>query len=133
MKMDFYHMADFGDCAGKYKGMNVFPIYKSELDNRGTGAYYIIVDDNNKLVRRTPQGHFKEYGWVCSNGDVETYDIAINYKIEEPAVKEMPAPAEYAATIVADVALGIAVDDMLKSAREMTVDLLLEGFNYGLD
>jgi hypothetical protein len=40
---------------------------------------------------------------------------------------------DYAATVVADVALGIAVDDMLKSAREMTVDLLLEGFNYGLD
>lgn len=133
--MDFYHMADFGDCAGKYKGMNVFPIYKSELDNRGTGAYYIIVDDNNKLVRRTPQGHFKEYGWVCSNGDVETYsDGAITYKAPAAEeVKEMPAPAEYAATVVADVALGIAVDDMLKSAREMTVDLLLEGFNYGLD
>ena len=35
--------------------------------------------------------------------------------------------------VIADVKIGIDVDKVLKAARELTVDSLLEGFNYGLD
>lgn len=35
--------------------------------------------------------------------------------------------------IIGDVCLGLMVDEMLSSARDMTVDSLLEGFNYGLE
>ena len=49
--------------------------------------------------------------------------------------KEIPAtevvPQEPAA-VIADVKLEIDVDEVLQAARTMTVDSLLEGFNYGL-
>jgi hypothetical protein len=34
---------------------------------------------------------------------------------------------------IGDVKLEIDVEAVLKSARELTIDSLLEGFNYGLD
>ena len=35
--------------------------------------------------------------------------------------------------VIGDVRLGLMVDEMLQGARNMTVNSLLEGFNYGLE
>lgn len=139
--MNFYHMADFGDCAGKYQGKNVFPIYKDDLKNKGTGAYYIIVDSGNVLVKVDYDGDYKALGWVEENGNVELYSQPQVFYTESRK-KSAPAPAPVKpqakpeiyvpAPVVGDVKLEIDVDEVLKAARTMTVDSLLEGFNYGL-
>jgi hypothetical protein len=35
--------------------------------------------------------------------------------------------------VVGDVKVGLDIDALLSSVRTMTIDSLLEGFNYGLD
>jgi hypothetical protein len=58
------------------------------------------------------------------------------YDRREEVTKEAPraeTPQEApAAEVIADVALGILVEDTLKGARDMSIDSLLEVFNYGL-
>lgn len=138
--MNFYHMADFGDCAGKYQGKNVFPIYKDDLKNKGTGAYYIIVDSGNTLVKVDYDGGYKALGWVEDNGNVELYSQPQVFYTEsrkkstpkKPTDAPAKAPIYAEAPVVGDVKLEIDVDEVLKAARTMTVESLLEGFNYGL-
>ena len=126
-----------GDRVGNWKGRPVFASSKDGLKNRGTGIYYIVYDDNNVLVRRN-EGNDKWYkhGWVSETGNVKE-ENAVEYMKKPQAPKYTPVAAEKNEVapqeIIGDFMLETSVEEMLKAARNMTIDDLLEGFNYGLD
>ena len=130
-----------GDSLGKWNGLQVFPASKYDLKNKGNGVYYILYDDANVIVKRVDDV-FYAYGTVDSVGSVDEWGsreayLDLSEKKKKAKTKTVPAapvsvPEIPAEPVVGDVKLGIDVDDVLKNAREMTVDSLLEGFNYGL-
>ena len=132
---------------GRYKGYDVLPTTKAHLAKNGErdDVIYLLYDDENLLYQNG-----KVFAKVSKNGDVEEF-YARRYLIYErredeksafvrtstPA-KEAPAAGSEAPTattteVIADVALGLLVEDTLKGAREMSIDGLLKGFNYGLN
>lgn len=64
---------------GSWNGKAVFAASSSRLDNLGSGAYYILYDDENKIVAKTSNG-WKSYGEVSESGSVNEYSSARNYK-----------------------------------------------------
>lgn len=132
-----------GNRVGNWKGRPVFASSKDGLKNRGTGVYYIIYDDDNALVRRNEDNDkWYKYGWVARSGNVNE-ESAVEYMKKPQAPKYTPAfiPAaaeekkkeEVSQGIVGDFMLETSVEETLKAARNMTLDDLLAGFNYGLD
>lgn len=137
-----------GNRIGNWHGLPVLASSKYGLKNKGSGVYYIVYDDNNKIVRYK-NGDWYEYGTVSETGSVDEYRSPRSY------VQEYQSPQYYkeethavcgktasqcdgtAATAhdepIGDVKIGIDVDAVLQNAREMTIDSLLEGFNYGLE
>ena len=136
-----------GERVGNWKGMPVFASTSTNLHQYGAGAYYIVYNDDNLIVRRDNGAAWWCYGQVSEDGQVTECDRRRYNVYGEPApVYEVVAhavcgknDAECNGTaadyeeVVADVKIGIDVDATLKAAREMTVDSLLEGFNYGLE
>lgn len=150
MNFDYYTLkkkAKEGERLGNWKGMPVFACSAADLDNRGNGAYYILYDDENKMVAKINYG-WKSYGEVSESGSVSEYSAArkyttvaartstsgMKYGNEVPVAAAVYVP-QYDKTEhpVGDVKLEIDVEAVLKNAREMSVADLLEGFNYGLD
>lgn len=127
-----------GNMLGKWTGYSVFAASKYDLDNLGSGACYILYDDDNKIVRKDSYGVWKVYGEVDMTGNVEEYQYIKKYKIEpektyEPEKTEAPAADLYVEEeVVGDVKTDIDVDKVLKSVASTTIDDLLKGFNYGL-
>ena len=111
-----------GEAVARWKNKLVYAstkegMYKKKYDHN----YYIIIDDRRTLVR-FENGVCYKYGYVDSEGNVD--DLAkpqVYFAIDE--VDE----------VIGNVKIGIMVDKMLKSARDITIDSLLEGFNYGLE
>ena len=68
-----------GSRLGNWNGKAVFAASANDLENKGSGAYYILYDDENKIVARTNSG-WKSYGEVTSQGSVNEYSSARNYK-----------------------------------------------------
>ena len=64
---------------GNWNGKAVFASSANHLENKGSGAYYILYDDENKIVARTNSG-WKSYGEVTEQGSVNEYSSARNYK-----------------------------------------------------
>ena len=64
---------------GNWNGKAVFASSANHLENKGSGAYYILYDDENKIVARTNSG-WKSYGEVTEQGSVNEYNSARNYK-----------------------------------------------------
>lgn len=64
---------------GNWNGKAVFAAPSSRLDNLGTGAYYILYDDDNKIVAKTSNG-WKSYGEVSESGSVSEYSSARTYR-----------------------------------------------------
>lgn len=143
-------MAREGQRLGNWNGKAVFAASATQLQNLGTGAYYILYDDENKIVAKTSNG-WKSYGEVSESGSVSEYSSARTYRTVEanptygrkipkdaPPVTvsyaEPAAVASYAPGYdrterpVGDVKMGLDVEGTLKKAREMTVESLLEGF-----
>lgn len=70
-----------GSRLGNWNGKAVFAASSSKLDNLGTGAYYILYDDENKIVGRSAANSgWKSYGEVTEQGSVNEYSNARNYK-----------------------------------------------------
>ena len=163
MTFDYYSLkraAKEGQMLGKWNGKSVFAASANDLENKGNGAFYILYDDENKLVTRVGSG-WKSYGEVSEQGSVSEYSTARNYKTPAEAAAAarkastsgmksaaMPQPTmtvSYAAEgsyapgydvnerPVADVKTEIDVEKTLKMAREMTVENLLEGFLPGVN
>ena len=124
-----------GSRLGNWKGKGVFAASAAKLDNLGNGAYYILYDDENKIVARTNSG-WKSFGEVGESGTVHEYSggcRTYTTLVEAPAAVTSYAPGyDMSEKPVGDIKLESDVEKVLKSAREMTVDSLLEGFNYGL-
>ena len=151
-----------GSRLGNWNGKAVFAASANDLENKGSGAYYILYDDENKIVART-SGGWKSYGEVAEQGSVNEYSSARNYKTPAEAAAAArkystsgmkyssdPIPQDvvtvsYATepcyipgyTIterpVGDVKIELDVEKTLKMAREMTIESLLEGFLPGVN
>jgi hypothetical protein len=123
-----------GGSLGKWSGLQVFPASKYDLKSKGNGVYYILYDDANVIVRRVGDV-FYAYGTVDSVGSVDEWgskEVYMDFS-EKKKTKTVPAaPVVATEPVIGDVKLEIDVDDVLKKAREMSIDSLLEGFNYGL-
>lgn len=131
---------------GNWKGKPVYSVRKDHINEECVnGVYYVVFDDGYKIIGIDSSNRLKEYGSIDRNGNVDEHFAPLKYSayVEEkskPAyVKEKPAEPQATEVaveeepIVADVKVGIDVDATLQAARVMTVDSLLEGFNYGLD
>jgi hypothetical protein len=142
-----------GDRVGNWKGLPVFASRRVLVDDKAGGAFFIVYDDDNVIVKRD-NGVWYCYGQVSVEGSVEecdkrrynVYAESVVYchdtQTYEPAAHavcgkndaECDGTAAAAADeVVGDVKLGLDIDALLSSVRTMTIDSLLEGFNYGLD
>lgn len=128
-----------GNMLGKWTGYSVFAASKYDLDNLGSGACYILYDDDNKIVRKDSYGTWKVYGEVDMTGNVEEYQYIKKYnryteeKTYETPKEEAPAADLYVEEeVIGDVKTDIDVDKVLKSVATTTIEDLLKGFNYGL-
>ena len=145
-----------GGKIGNWKGLPVFSVSRDTLRNRGNGAYYVVYDEDNSFVKKEGAMWFR-YGYLDKEGSVHEQTKREYFptpsKREEPkvakydAVKaaftDAPAAFTYApaaastssasgTTTTADVRVEIDVEATLKKAREMTIEDLLKGFDYGL-
>lgn len=128
MKFDYNSLrvaANDGMKVGVWKNKNVFACSRAELETKGSGAYYIVYDDNNALVGRSSGGGLWKYGNVAISGNVNELHQSERY--------DKPQVVPEVEHISADFKMEMDVEAVLKQAREMTIDSLLEGFNYGLE
>lgn len=148
MNFDFMTLERYekrGEKLGSWRGLPVFALSRHHLKEKGNGAYYVLYDDDNVLVRYH-EGEYKIYGIVDEYGSVNEYAHTERYfvlpteRTAPAATNEIPcAPGpdyvpgyDAAAPVVGDVKLEIDVESVLANARTMTVESLLEGFNYGI-
>ena len=68
-----------GSRLGNWNGKAVFAASANDLENKGSGAYYILYDDENRIVARTNNG-WKSFGEVSVQGSVNEYSSARNYR-----------------------------------------------------
>lgn len=160
MKFSFENLKrseNSGERLGGWKGLSVFSSCRNKLAGKGSGAYFIVYDDNNHIVKKTSNTWYC-YGKVSADGQVVEWDKrpymvmevvqewnnAYHYDTQtyEPKThavcgrteEECDGTAAVAASdVVGDVKLEIDIDKVLANARTLTVESLLEGFNYGLD
>ena len=88
MTFDYYTLkraAKDGSRLGNWNGKAVFAASSNDLQNKGNGAFYILYDDENRLVTRVGSG-WKSYGEVSEQGSVNEYSSARNYKTPQEAV-----------------------------------------------
>jgi hypothetical protein len=156
MNFDYYtlkKLAKEGSRIGNWNGKAVFAASASNLENLGGGAFYVLYDDDNKIVGRDGK-HFYSYGTVSESGSVSEYNSRRRYnavcetqhghgdeyqmnmamKYSSEPVPAATATVSYAPGYdvserpVGDVKAEIDVEKVLKSAREMSVESLLDGF-----
>lgn len=138
-KNEMKMIAAKGDSIGKWMGTSVFVCSVEDLAYRGSGAYYVLYNDENKIVGKN-RNSWKLYGYLQGDGGIRevsprTYTVVDRY-VE--AAKEEPAASDYTPGYdiedrpTGDVRTEIDVETTLKKAREMTIDDLLEGFVCGL-
>lgn len=132
-----------GSRLGKWKDLPVFACDRRSLAQKGNGAYYVVYDNDNALVKKMADTWFK-YGYVDQDGMVHeesssTYPLNPKPEVPKPQTTTSVSTSAPGKTetkkrdeVVADVRTEIDVEATLKRARQMTVEDLLEGFNYGL-
>ena len=135
-----------GGKIGNWKGLPVFSVSRDTLRNRGNGAYYVIYDEDNSFVKKEGAMWFR-YGYLDKEGSVHEQTKREYFptpskpqvaKFDAVKAEFTDAPAAFtcapgpSTTTTADVRVEIDVEATLKKAREMTIEDLLKGFNYGL-
>lgn len=123
-----------GNRLGKWKDLPVFSCDRQSLSQKGNGAYYVVYDHDNAFVKKSGSMWFR-YGYLDESGSVHEEDKKEYFPGEKKAKVEAPVKAEtfdVAPGPMADVKLELDVEGTLKKAREMTIEDLLKGFNYGL-
>lgn len=156
MTFDYYtlkRMAKDGSRIGNWNGKAVFATSAANLENLGGGAFYVLYDDENKIVGRDGK-YFYSYGTVSEGGSVSEYNSRRRYnqvceayhghgynttmKYSSEPVPAATAAVSYAPGYdkaerpVGDVKTELDVEKTLKMARSMTVESLLEGFLSGV-
>ena len=128
------HAWAMNEMIGNWKGKPVYATAKKNIGECVNGVYYIVFDDENTIIGINRENRLMQYGTINVKGEVDEFQFAATYVKEMPRKKEKELEATAAEEeIVGDVRLGELVAQTLKAARDMTVDLLLEGFNYGLE
>jgi len=75
-----------GQRLGNWNGKAVFAASANDLDNKGSGAFYILYDDENKIVARVGNS-WKSFGEVSEAGSVNEYNTARNYNTAAEAAQ----------------------------------------------
>jgi hypothetical protein len=136
------------DRIGRWSGCPVYAVGRAAMgDECVNGVYYVVFDDGNKLVKLNGSGEFILHGYITESGHVEEYNYKMRYispkeereaaearaatEAEREAKETAAAEADYE-EIIGDVQLGDLVAKTLETARTMTIDSLLEGYEYGL-
>lgn len=145
MNFDYYTLRNLelsGERLGSWSGRPVFASSSGNLNEKGSGAFYVLYDDENKIVGKDGNRWYS-YGTVSESGSVSEYASRRSYNVyrEEPKPQKKKKESEglyspgYEAQEhpVGDVKLEIDVEATLKKAREMTIDDLLVGFNMGVE
>ena len=120
---------------GMWKGKAVFSCSSDNLSEKGTGAYFVLYDDENTIVKKNNNGDWMAYGSVSTNGDVNEYSSGRRYTVVEAPTAAETTTASYTPGYdieerpVGDVKCEIDVEATLKKAREMSIADLLEGFS----
>lgn len=150
MNFDYFTLkalANEGDRLGNWNGKPVFACSAGDIENKGTGAFYILYDDENKLVGKDGR-YYYSYGTVSKEGSVNEYSTRRRYntvcetqhdhgnnatkpkKSAPAAATEVSYTPGYDASErpVGDVKAEIDVEATLKRAREMSIEDLLDGF-----
>lgn len=78
--------AKSGQRLGNWNGKAVFAASANDLDNKGSGAFYILYDDENKIVARVGNS-WKSFGEVSEAGSVNEYNTARNYNTAAEAAQ----------------------------------------------
>ena len=136
---------DNGNKIGDWNGKGVYVSESNWFNSESKANYYILYDDGNKLVGFI-NGYWQVVGYVSSRGSVtECSRYRYEFPNEKVSRNEMKNSNEKMNSknenemknsneeVIGDVRLGLMVDEMLSSARNMTIDSLLVGFNYGLE
>lgn len=142
MEFSYYELkkwAQSGERVGNWNGSPVFVCSCNDLINKGSGVYYILYDDENKIVKNK-HDEWYVYGTIRQNGMVDEYSsphkyhlVVKNYKEAVAAPTSTYTPGyDVESPVVGDVKTEIDVEGTLKMAREISIDDLLAGFNYGL-
>lgn len=145
MTFDYYTLkraAQNGDRIGNWNGKPVFSCSAAALENKGAGAFYLLYDDENKIVTKDGKFYYS-YGTVSESGSVTEYNSRRRYNVvcetrHDHGDYKVPAAATYSPGYdvserpVADVKTEIDVEATLKRAREMSIDDLLDGFMVGV-
>ena len=129
---------------GNWKGKPVYSVRKDHINEECVnGVYYVVFDDGYKIIGIDSSNRMKEYGSIDKYGNVEEHFMPLRQSVyveehtaikkETPAMETPEQPQAAEEVVIADVQIEINVDEVLQAARNMTVDSLLEGFNYGLD
>lgn len=139
---NFHEYAKSCKRVGEWKGLQVYALYKKDLKGRlrENVFIYIVADDCNDeglypLIVRDGDG-WRLCGLIDDKGAIRDRNEV--YVVKEKSVKVRYADAATTPNVVdgeviGDVKIGIDVEAVLRHAREMTIDDLLAGFNYGLD
>lgn len=120
-----------GSRLGKWKDLPVFSCDRQSLSQKGNGAYYVVYDHDNAFVKKSGSMWFR-YGYLDESGSVHEEDKKEYFPREKKEVKAEPQVFTVSPGPVADVKLELDVEGTLQKAREMTIEDLLKGFNYGL-
>ena len=142
---------------GDYQGARVYATNIVRLNNESKfpDCIYCIYDYNNVLVRWNEieddwliVGYLDVSGRIDDRNKGRTYKpfgyenapAAANQKMKsknemknESKKSNEKGNSNENEPIIADVRLEIEVENTLKNAREMSIDNLLAGFNYGLE
>lgn len=124
---------------GKWNGKSVFAVNAHDLDKYGSGAYYVLYNDNSTIVSLEGTKWY-EYGTLDNDGTVNEYSRRMLYSVKSEPQKKEEKKEEVSLTPgydvserpIGDVKSEIDVENVLKNAREMAVENLLEGFLPGL-
>lgn len=118
---------------GRWNGKSVFAINAHELDKYGSGAYYVLYNDNSTIVALEGNKWY-EYGILDNDGTVNEYNRRRLYEPQPQKKEEVSLTPGYDVSErpIGDVKSEIDVENVLKNAREMAVENLLEGFLPGL-
>ena len=140
-----------GGKIGNWKGLPVFSVSRDTLRNRGNGAYYVVYDEDNSFGKKEGAMWFR-YGYLDTAGSVHEQtkreyfptpskpqtpkydlDMKAEFTYKNPQDSYHETTTTVAPGPTADVRVEIDVEATLKKAREMTIEDLLAGFNYGLE
>lgn len=128
-----------GEKVGTWHGKNVFACSSVNLESKGSGAYYILYDDDNKLVGKDGK-YYYSYGVVSNEGSVDEYNSRRRYNVvcekehdhgdykKEAKASTYTPGYDMSERPTGDVSMEIDVEAVLKSAREMSIEQLLDGF-----